>query len=242
MEGRRLRDEHLEPLARARISDTNRPSVRGPGPPAEGPGSLDDALRRWQRAEDRLHPIAVASPELYERYLELVQAIVEELAPVPTRARLLEADAGPTAARAIDRRKLRADGLDVELATGAAFAIRARALATEEAAADRRRRVRIARERGDEWVVIEEAGDGVLSPFRGLEMHLPDGAGVATSIEIDVDRGSATYRVQEVSLDPHTGTPLDPPPTAAPPSTFDDRAAWEAAVAGLKRRLAERSD
>jgi hypothetical protein len=85
-----------------------------------------------------------------------VQAIVEELAPVPTRARLVdaEADAGAMAARAIDHRKLRADGLDVELAAAAAFAIRARALATEEAAADRRRRVRIARERGDEWVVI----------------------------------------------------------------------------------------
>lgn len=173
-----------------------------------------------------------------------MQAIIEELASVPTRARLVDAepDAGPMAARAIDHRKLRADGLDVELATAAAFAIRARALATEEAASDRRRRLRIARERGDEWVVIEEAGDGVLSPFRGLEMHLPDGAGVATSIEIDVDRGSATYRVQEVALDPDTGTPLDPPPTAAPPSTFDDRTAWESAVAELKRRLAERPD
>jgi hypothetical protein len=153
-----------------------------------------------------------------------------------------EADAGPMAARAIDRRKLRADGLDVELATAAAFAIRARALATEEAAADRRRRVRMARERGDGWVVIEEAGDGVLSPFRGLEMHLPDGAGVATSIEIDLDRGAAVYRVQEVALDPQTGEPLDLSPAAAPPSTFDDRTAWETAVAELKRRLAERSD
>jgi hypothetical protein len=181
---------------------------------------------------------------LYERYLELVRAIVVELASVPTRARLVDAepDAGSMAARAIDRGKLRADGLDVELATAAAFALRARALATEEAAADRRRRVRIARERGDEWVVIEEAGDGVLSPFRGLEMHLPDGAGVATSIEIDLDRGFAVHRVQEVALDPDTGTPLGPPPTVASPSTFDDRTAWETAVAELKRRLAERSD
>jgi hypothetical protein len=73
-------------------------------------------------------------------------------------------------------------------------------------------------------------------------MHLPDGAGVATSIEIDLDRGSAAHRVQEVTLDPDTGEPLDPPPTAAPPSTFDDRTAWETAVAELKRRLAERSD
>ena len=208
-----------------------------------GPGHLDEAARRWQEAEDRLHPIAVASPEIYERYLELVRAIAEELAPIATRARLLEAEPGAAAAaaRAIDRGGLRAEGLDVELATRAAFAIRARALATEEAAADRRRRVRVARERGDDWVVIEEAGDGILSPLRGLEMHLPDGVGLATSIEIDLEGGSATYQVQEVALDPRTGSVLDPPATAGI-STFGDRTSWEAAVTELKRRLVQRSD
>ena len=186
-----------------------------------------------------MHPIAVASPDVYERYLELVRAITEELAPIATRAQLLEAepDAAAAAARAIDRRGVRAAGLDVVLATRAAFAIRARALAIEHAKADRTRRVRAAQERGDDWVVVDETGDGVLSAFRGLEMHLPDGAGLATSIEVDLERGSAAFRVQEVALDPHTGTVLDPGATAAEPLTFADRTAWESAVAELRRRL-----
>jgi hypothetical protein len=243
MEGRRLRDEHLEPLERERNVQTDRPNVREPDPPeGGGVGLLEDALRRWQEAEDRLHPIAVASPELYERSLELVRAIAGELAPIATRTQLLEAerDAAAAAARAIDRAGLRTEGLDVPLATRAAFAIRARSLASEEAAADRRNRVRAAEERGDDWVVIERTGDGVMSPFRGLEMHLPDGAGLATWIEVDLEGGPASYSVQEVALDPRTGSLLDPAAPGSEPATFGDRTSWEAAVAELKRGLVER--
>jgi hypothetical protein len=214
--------------------------VRGPGLPATGaPGLPDGPARRWQEAEDRLHPIAVASPETYERYLELVRAIAQELAPIATRAELVEAEPGAeaVAARAIARTELPTAGLDVVLATRAAFAVRGRALAIEEAATDRAQRVRTAEERGDDWVVIEEAGDGLLSPLRRLEMHLPDGAGVASSIEVDLEGGPAVFRVQEVALDPSTGKVLDPPAGKTEPLTFTERTAWASAVAELRQRL-----
>jgi len=181
----------------------------------------------------------VASPETYERYLELVRVIVEELEVVETRAQLLEADrsAEAIARRAVAGSGLVSDGLDLRLAAGAAFAVRSRRLAVEERRNDAERRVRAARERGDAWVVIEETGDGVLTPYRRVEMHLPDGAGLVCTVETDLEGGPTIYRAQVVELDPMTGRGVDRPERAGEPLTFSERRRWREAISDLMSRI-----
>jgi hypothetical protein len=204
-----------------------------------GPADLDEAARRWLEAEDRLHPIAVASPETYERYLGLVATIVDELGSFATREQLLDADrnAEAIAGRAVARSGLATEGLDLRLAAHAAFAARSRRLAAEEHRRDVARRILAARERGETWVVLEETGDGLLTPYRKLEMHLPDGAGLVCTIEPDLEGGSAAYRAQVVELDPRTGARVDPGERSERPLTFSDRRSWLDAISGLRRRL-----
>jgi len=181
----------------------------------------------------------VASPETYERYLELVRVIVDELHVIDTSAQLLEADrnAEAIARRAVAGSELVSDGLDLRLAAGAAFAVRSRRLAVEERRNDAERRVRAARERGDAWVVIEETGDGVLTPYRRVEMHLPDGAGLICTIEADLEGGPTIYRAQVVQLDPTTGRGVDRPARAGEPLTFSERRQWREAISDLMSRI-----
>ncbi|MGH2629136.1 MAG: hypothetical protein ACRDHI_01065 [Actinomycetota bacterium] len=239
MEGRRLRDEHLDPLA-SEVVQTDRPNIRAPGFPAVGrPGRLDDAVQRWQEAEDRLHPIAVASPETYERYLELIRAIAGELGPIATREQLVEADprSGAIADRAVTRTGLAAEGLDLRLAAGAAFAVRDRVLAVEERRREASRRVCAAAGRGDDWVVVDESGDGVMTPYRRLEMHLPDGAGLVCSIDADLEGGPTVFGVQVVALDPRTGRVEVGQEPAEGPLTFPEERSWREAITDLRARL-----
>ncbi|MGZ8630641.1 MAG: hypothetical protein ACXWZF_06690 [Actinomycetota bacterium] len=186
-----------------------------------------------------MHPIALASPETYERYLELVRVIVDELEVVDTRAQLLEADrnAEAIARRAVAGSGLVSEGLDLRLAAGAAFAVRSRRLAVEERRNDAEHRVRAARERGDAWVVIEETGDGVLTPYRRLEMHVPDGAGLICTVEADLEGGPTVYRAQVVELDPRTGRGVDRPEGIGEPLTFSERRPWQDAIVNLMSRI-----
>ncbi len=239
MEGRRLRHEHLEPLT-SEDRATNDSNARIPGFPGAGePGHVDEPARRWVEAEDRVHPIAVASPETYERYLEVVGAIADELGSIATRAQLVEADrsAGAIAERAIARAGISAEGLDLRLAAGAAFAMRDRALAVEERGREAARRVTAAENRGDEWVVVEESGDGAMTPYRRLEMHLPDGAGLVCSVDADLEGGPTVYRVQVVGLDPRTGRGLDRARQGEAPLTFSKRDPWQEAITELRARF-----
>jgi hypothetical protein len=186
-----------------------------------------------------LHPIAVASPETYEHYLELVRVIVDELEVVETRAQLIEADrnAEAIARRAVADSGLVSDSLDLRLAAGAAFAVRSRRLAVEERRSDAERRVRAAREHGEPWVVIEEIGDGVLTPYRRLEMHLPDGAGLICTVEADLEGGPTIYRAQVVELDPSTGRGVDRPERVGEPLTFSERRHWREAISDLMSQI-----
>jgi hypothetical protein len=181
----------------------------------------------------------VVSPETYERYLELVRVIVDELHVIDTSAQLLEADrsAEAIARRAVAGSELVSDGLDLRLAAGAAFAVRSRRLAVEERRNDAERRVRAARERADAWVVIEETGDGVLTPYRRVEMHLPDGAGLICTVEADLEGGPTVYRAQVVELDPTTGRGVDRPEKAGEPLTFSERRQWREAISDLMSRI-----
>ena len=201
-------------------------------------------MAQWIDAEDRLHPIALADPETYERYLRLLRIVADELASARTHEQLLDAYglANEIAVRAIAREGFAADGLDLSLATTAAFGLRRREVIAEQRNDEILRRMRAARERGDHWVVVDETGTvelGGFVPYRRLEMHLPDGAGLYSFIEPSPEADAPVFGVQVVSLDLSTGRAAPDADPLPEPSTFTEREAWESAVADLRHQIGE---
>ena len=242
MEGRRVHDEHLEPVE-GEASRIPGAQDRGLGLTPRGmPDGLDEIVGRWKAAEDRLHPVALVQPETYARYLRLVRLVADELGFARTREQLITAygKAPATVQTAISRRGTGAEGLDLQLVAGAAFGLRYREVLAQLRRDETIRRVRTAWEHGDRWVVIDDAG-GIggpgLPPYRKLEMHLPDGVGLHSFVELDPEMDRPVYGAEIVRLDPQTGRGVVSPETPSEPVTFTRREAWEAAVKELRARL-----
>jgi hypothetical protein len=178
-------------------------------------------------------------PDLYERSIELVRSIADELRGITTTAALVQAfgDAAEIAARVIKRESLAVDDIDVGLATSAAFALRHRELVGELARARAMERIQAARQRGEAWVVLYEAGtqgQAPAVPYRRLEMHLRGGAGLHVYVEQDIATARPVYGVQAVQLDPHTGDWLNEANVWDEPRTFDDPEPWQALISELR--------
>jgi hypothetical protein len=221
------------------------PPPPGPSEPADhGAGDVPVELaQRWQAAEERLYPIVMVRPDLYERSIELVRSIADELRGVTTTAALVQAfgDAAEIAARVIKRESLAVDDIDVGLATSAAFALRHREMVGELARGRAMERIQAARQRGEAWVVLYEAGtqgQAPAVPYRRLEMHLRGGAGLHVYVEQDIATARPVYGVQAVQLDPHTGDWLNEATVWDEPRTFDDPEPWQALIAELRGQLA----
>ena len=132
---------------------------------------------RWRAAEEQLYPVVMVRPDLYERSIEFVRSVADELRAFSTPAALLDAfgRAAEIAARVVRRESLATEGVDLALATTAAFSLRYRELVGEVARERAIERIRAARERGDAWVVLHESGtleQAPAVPYRRLEMHL----------------------------------------------------------------------
>ena len=218
-----------------------------PGPPEptdHGAGDVPvEVAQRWQDAEERLYPVVMVRPDLYERSIELVRSIADELRGVTTTAALVQAfgDAAEIAARVIKRESLAVDDIDVGLATSAAFALRHREMVGELARGRAMERIQAARQRGEAWVVLYEAGtqgQAPAVPYRRLEMHLRGGAGLHVYVEQDIATARPVYGVQAVQLDPHTGDWLNEATVWDEPRTFDDPEPWQALISELRGRLA----
>jgi hypothetical protein len=220
------------------------PHPGSPAPADHGAGDVPvEVAQRWQAAEERLYPIVMVRPDLYERSIELVRSIADELRGVTTTAALVQAfgDAAEIAARVIKRESLAVDDLDVGLATSAAFALRHREMVGELARGRAMERIQAARQRGEAWVVLYEAGtqgQAPAVPYRRLEMHLRGGAGLHVYVEQDIATARPVYGVQAVQLDPHTGDWLNEATVWDEPRTFDDPEPWQALIAELRGRLA----
>ena len=215
-----------------------------PGPADRGAGDVPVELaQRWQAAEERLYPIVMVRPDLYERSIELVRSIADELRGVTTTAALVKAfgDAAEIAARVIKRESLAVDDIDVGLATSAAFGLRHREMVGELARGRAIERIRAARQRGEAWVVLYEAGtqgQAPAVPYRRLEMHLHGGAGLHVYVEQDIATARPVYGVQAVQLDPHTGDWLNEATVWDEPRTFDDPEPWRALISELRGQVA----
>jgi hypothetical protein len=202
---------------------------------------LQEAVRRWRAAEQRLYPTVLASPEGFDRYVALVRAVTDELGSVRSTEALVDAYAeGLDVAEAAARgHQLSTQGLDLDLAAGAAFSLRYREVVAETRREEVGRRVSEASARGQEWVVIQDAPPWLQSPFppwRRLEMHLPEGTGLHSWVEesLSGDEG-VEYGVEVVRLDPQTGR-WAPDQPLVDRQTFSEHAVWQAAVEALKAR------
>jgi hypothetical protein len=200
-------------------------------------------LRQWQSAEERLYPVVMVRPDLYQRSVELVRAVADELRSCPDVAGLVTAwgEAADIVYRASSVSLLPLGDLDHGLIAGAAFMVRYRELAWPAAREDRIRRVREAAERGDAWVKVDETGAreaAGMMPWSWVEMHVPTGTGLRQTIEADPDTGAPQYRLEVVRLDRETGDPL--PGTGEPTmeESFADRTEWTSAVEARRRQIA----
>ena len=198
-------------------------------------------MARWIDAEDRLHPIALADPEAYERYLRLLRIVADELAPARTHEQLLDAygsrtrsPCGRSRAR-VRRRRPRSEPRDDGRLRPAAPEVVA-----EQRSDEILRQVRAARSAGP-LVVVDETGTvelGGFVPYRRLEMHLPDGAGLYSFVEpspeadapCSASRWSRSIQAPVVRLP----TPIRRRSRARSPSV-----AWESAVADLRHQIGE---
>jgi len=208
------------------------------------PGGIPaQLLSDWKAAEERLYPVIMVRPDLYERAVRMVRVVVDELAGYGDLPALAQAWAGAADVvhRAVSDASLDLEGLDAGLIAGAAFSMRYRELANEASRAERLGRIRAAAEAGEPWVRVEEIGSketAGMVPWTWVEMHVPTGAGLRQTLEADPMTGTPLFSLEVVPLDPATGDPLPVPSDVAPvQESFNDRAEWLAAVEATRARI-----
>jgi hypothetical protein len=199
-----------------------------------------DVLLRWRAAEEQLYPVVMVRPDLYERSIEIVRSVADELRSFRTPAALLDGfgRAAEITAQVVRRESLTTEGVDLALATGAAFSLRYRELVGEVARGRAIERIRAARERGDAWVVLHESGtleQAPAVPYRRLEMHLGDGAGLHVFVQQDPETAAPRYGVERVQLDPQTGDWLHEASGWAEPRTVSTPESWRDLIDELRR-------
>jgi hypothetical protein len=202
-----------------------------------------ELVERWNLAERHLYPIVMARPDLYERYLALVRAMADDLGDLSTPGALAAAfgEAVAQAARSATRSGIPTEGLDLDVAAGAAFALRYREVKAAAARGAVAARVQEATAKGKQWVVLQESpGEQAPDPFAAavssrVELHVPTGVAIHSFVELDPDTYQPRYGVEAAHLDPASGELARDEEPVATPRTFDDRAAWERAVAALRQ-------
>jgi hypothetical protein len=200
------------------------------------PGNVPpQLLSDWKSAEERLYPVVMVRPDLYERSIRMVRATADELAGCLDVGALVNAWGG--AAEIVHRAATEAgfdlEGLDAGLIAGAAFSMKYRELAAAASRAERLQRIRTAAEAGEPWVRVEEIGSketAGMVPWTWVEMHVPTGAGLRQTLEADPMTGAPLYSLEVVPLDPATGDRLPVPPDVVSVEEFNDPTEWMAAV------------
>jgi len=192
--------------------------------------------QRWREAERRLYPVVLSDPDAYQLYVLAVRELADELGPIATVDGLAEAygDGERRAAAVLERSGGPAGPPAAELVAGAAFALRHRELAADLAAAEVARRLAEAAASGAGWVVLHEAGHpelAVLGQYNRLEIHLPDGAGLHSFVEMEAGADRPVFVVEALPLDPATGARRG---EAQRRVELADREAWTRAVEELR--------
>lgn len=214
-----------------------------PAPGGQPPGVPPDVLNAWRSGEEKLYPVVMTRPDLYERSIRVVRQVADELGSCRDVAALVGSwpQAAEIVARAAAVALMSLDGLDVGLVAAASFSLRYRELAAVAARAERAERVRRAVEAGQPWVVVEQLGSPEtvgLTPYSWVEMHT-GGRGVAMrqTIEAELETGAPAFSLEVVMCDPVTGAVRPAAGDVTVAETFSDRAEWAAAVERTRREL-----
>jgi hypothetical protein len=208
------------------------------------PGGIPpQLLSDWKAAEERLYPVVMVRPDLYERSVRMVRVVVDELAGCLDLTALASAWGGAAEIvhRAASEAGLDFEGLDAGLVAGAAFSMRYRELAAAAAHFERLQRIRAAAEAGEAWVRVEEIGSketAGMVPWTWVEMHVSTGAGLRQTLEADPTTGAPRYSLEVVPLDPTTGDRLPvPADVVAVAESFSDPTEWMAAVEAKRAQI-----
>lgn len=200
-------------------------------------------LSDWKSAEERLYPVVMVRPDLYERSVRMVRAVTDELAGYGDLPALVEAweSAAEIVHRAATEAGLDLEGLDAGLLAGAGFSMRYRELATAASRNERLERIRAAAQAGERWVRVEEIGSretAGMMPWTWVEMHVGSGAGLRQTMEADPMTGAPRYSLEVVPLDPATGDHLPvPADIVSVTEAFDDPTEWMAAVEAKRAQI-----
>lgn len=201
-------------------------------------GSREQAVLAWRRGEERLYPVLMVRPELYQRYVRLVRSIADGLRSAASEEALLHAYAtgdGSAEEAAVRIGLAPYSGLDLGLARDAAYCLRHRELLGELQRAEGQGRVERARAAGEEWVtVFEESSPGLGAVTRTVEMHVASGRAIHSFVEPSPDTGRAVFGIELIRLDPTTGDWLRDV-EAVGRQELDDREAWRARIEVLRR-------
>ena len=206
-------------------------------PAAHTPGIPPAAVVRFTAAEARLYPLAMVDPETYERAVTLTGTLLKDL-----RATCTDIDAVLHRREALmlalteatDEARPSLIGCTPETLVDAASALRCRELEAQLGAAAAEARVTAAREAGQEWLAEEPDPAAVMAGFyRRIELHVPTGAVLVSSVEVGSTGAPAAYKLQLIPAPNATGLSAD-----ELTQTYQDRASWALAT---QRRRAEMS-
>ena len=207
-----------------------------------------EAMARMTAAEARLYPLAMVDPGRYERATTMVGLVAAELR---RSCRRVDEVLGRREELLAALPRL-ADGSGVGMAdlvpadvVDAASALVCRQLQAHRAAATWHARLDEARRAGREWLVVEADPMAVMAGVhQSVELHLPTGSAVVSTVEAATSAGTATYRLELVpaAVTVLEGAPApDPGAARVRPQVFTDRQQWLAAVERLKAELASGS-
>lgn len=188
------------------------PPTGGTDPPTEDETPFPPALvAAWQQGEGQLFGPLLQQPDHYQRAVLLIGAFLQSLRALgPSTVALLTAatTGSQTVAAVAAERQISTAGLDLNLVSMAALAMRHREVVAAQASASRRRRLADARAHGADWVVLEESGDWSGDPFlpyRRLEAHASTGRALRVSADPDDEFRRCQHTVEEFVVDLTSG-------------------------------------
>jgi hypothetical protein len=199
----------------------------------------DETLNRWRQGEERLYPIVMVRPDLYEKSAVLVRSLADSLEGVPDMDALVASyrvgDAPGDFARAeIDPDDVPSE-IDRDLVRDAAYNHRARALAMRAPVEEAERLIARAHAAGDPTAILWSQGENEREPgYRRVEMSISTGHAVITLTELDPNTFQPVFVVEGHRLDPATGESAGDQPFA-PRREFTDPDEWRTAVSALRQ-------
>ncbi len=195
----------------------------------------------WRKVEDRFYQSLMNAPEVYTAGIRLVRALANSMAHLLEPTALIQAyqtfDLDQLGLIADELDLAHVDFIDFEQARDAAFYLRYQEILDLQDQVRIRARLIEAQEQGARWVTLydNETKRQGRAFFQRLEMRLPDGLGLYTGVELDLEKGRV-YVVEPIMLDPASGEPLRGVPAPDPRQEFSSREEFAAAVAVLRNK------